>query len=148
MVSDKQAKSRTEYPGLKMDFTSEERANNGRQGGIASGKAKKRQKTFRDSVKAIMECRPLSEDQCDLLAEMGLEPTMLNQIQVAVFDKASRGDVEAARYLRDTAGEKPREGLELGNLDDKPLASLDMSKLTDEQLRIIAARRSEATELD
>ena len=62
---------------------------------------------------------------------------------MAVSGKAAAGDVEATRYLRDTAGEKPREGLELGNLDDKPLASLDMSKLTDEQLRIIAARRAE-----
>ena len=148
MVSEKNDKRTAGMANLKYDFTREEREAMGRQGGIASGKAKRRQKTFRESVKAIMECRPLSEDQCDLLAEMGLEPTMLNQIQVAVFDKASRGDVEAARYLRDTAGEKPREGLELGNLDDKPLASLDMSKLTDEQLRIIAARRSEATDDD
>lgn len=148
MVSEKNDKRTAGMANLKYDFTREEREAMGRQGGIASGKAKRRQKTFRESVKAIMECRPLSEDQCDLLAEMGLEPTMLNQIQVAVFDKASRGDVEAARYLRDTAGEKPREGLELGNLDDKPLASLDMSKLTDEQLRIIAARRSEAADQD
>ena len=148
MVSDKNGQRTGGVANLKYDFTREEREAMGRQGGIASGKAKRRQKTFRESVKAIMECRPLSDDQCGLLAEMGLEPTMLNQIQVAVFDKASRGDVEAARYLRDTAGEKPREGLELGNLDDKPLASLDMSKLTDEQLRIIAARRSEATEED
>ena len=44
--------------------------------------------------------------------------------------------------------QKPREGLELGNLDDKPLASLDMSKLTDEQLRIIAARRADRTDSD
>ncbi len=146
MVSESAKKPQYNVQNLKKDFTTEELSEMGKKGGVASGKARRRQRTFRDSVKAIMECRPLSEDQCDLLAEMGLEPTMLNQIQVAVFDKASRGDVEAARYLRDTAGEKPREGLELGNLDDKPLASLDMSKLTDEQLRIIAARRSEATD--
>lgn len=46
---------------------------------------------------------------------------------IAVTDKAKTGDVEAARYVRDTIGEKPREGLELGNLDDKPLETVDLS---------------------
>lgn len=128
---------------LKMDFTKEELSNMGKKGGVESGKARRKQKTFRDSVKAIMECRVLDEEQAALLKEMGLDDTMLNQIQFAVYEKAARGDVEAARFLRDTAGEKPRDGLELGNLDDKPLASLDMSKLTDEQLRALAARRAE-----
>lgn len=149
-MTKKESCSTVEHAGtrnlLSVEFTPEERAENGRKGGIESGKSKRRQKTFRDSVKAIMECRVLDEEQSALLRDMGLDDTMLNQIQVAVFDKAARGDVEAARYLRDTAGEKPRDGLELGNLDDKPLASLDMSKLTDEQLRIIAARRQELVE--
>ena len=80
--------------------------------------------------------------------EAGIDPTVLNAINLAVSGKAAQGDVEAARYLRDTVGEKPREGLELGNLDDKPLASLDLSKLTDEQLQIIAARRAETSAED
>lgn len=145
-MADKLGSSRAGSENLRMDFTPEERAANGRKGGVESGKAKRRQRTFRESVKAIMECRPLNEDQCALLEEMGLEPTMLNQIQVAVYDKAARGDVEAARYLRDTAGEKPRDGIDLAGDLEKPIASLDMSKLTDEQLRIIAARRSEEAE--
>ena len=61
-------------------------------------------------------------------------------------DKAKTGDVEATRYIRDTIGEKPREGLELGNLDDKPLASVDLSKLSDEQLKAMAAARKASKE--
>ena len=89
-----------------------------------------------------MECTVLDEEQRKALEALGLEPTMLNQIQRAVFDRAARGDVEAARYLRDTAGEKPREGVDV-SLDEKPLASIDMSKLTDEQLQQLAAQRAE-----
>ena len=129
-------------PGLNLDFTPEERAANGRKGGVASGIAKRKQRTFRESIKAIMALQTPDEEKRQVLEALGVDPTVLNAINLAVSGKAAAGDVEAARYLRDTAGEKPREGLEIGNLDDKPLASLDMSKLTDEQLRVIAARRS------
>lgn len=116
------------------------------RGGVASGVAKRRQKTFRESVKALMKCQVVDEEQRKALEEMGLDATLLNQIQKAVFDRAAKGDVEAVRYLRDTAGEKPREGLELGNLDGKPLASIDLSGLTDEQLRALAAQRAEESD--
>ena len=137
------AKPRPTDANLKRDFSSEELAENGRKGGVKSGETRRRQRTFRESVKALMQCGVLDEDQRRTLEAMGLEPTMLNQIQRAVFEKAAKGDVEAARYLRDTAGEKPREGLEIGNLDDQPLMSIDMSKMSDEQLKILAAKRSE-----
>ena len=128
---------------LKYDFTREEREAMGRKGGIASGETRRKQRTFRESIKAILALQTPDEEKQAQLKELGIDDTVLNAINLAVSGKAAAGDVEAARYLRDTAGEKPREGLELGNLDDKPLASLDMSKLTDEQLRIIAARRAE-----
>ena len=128
---------------LRRDFSPEELRENGRKGGVASGVAKRKQKTFRESIKAILALQTPDEAKKAQLEELGIDATILNAINMAVSGRAAAGDVEAARYLRDTAGEKPREGLELGNLDDKPLASLDMSKLTDEQLKIIAARRAE-----
>ena len=123
--------------------THEMRVEAGRKGGIKSGETRSRQKTFRESVKALMRCKPFDEEQCRELEEMGLDVTMLNQIQKAVFEKAARGDVEAARYLRDTAGEKPRDGVDL-DVTEKPIAALDMSKLSDEQLQLLAARAAEA----
>lgn len=128
---------------LKYDFSPEELAENGRKGGIASGRTRRAQRTFRESINAILTCPVQDESVREALEVLGLDPTVLNEINLAVIGKARRGDVEASRFIRDTKGEKPREGLELGNLDDKPLACLDMSKLTDEQLRIIAARRAE-----
>jgi hypothetical protein len=142
-MAEKQDRSWTSSENLRTDFTPEERAENGRKGGVASGETRRKQRTFRESIKAILALQTPDPEKQAQLAELGIDPTILNAINMAVSGKAAAGDVEAARYLRDTAGEKPREGLELGNLDDKPLASLDMSKLTDEQLRIIAARRAD-----
>ena len=112
-----------------------------KSGAIASGESKRKTKTFREAMKALLECEVLDEAQIRTLEAFGLEPTYLNQIGLANIKKAAAGDTEAARFVRDTCGEKPREGIELGNLDDKPLTCLDMSKLTDEQLRAIAAGR-------
>ena len=142
-MADKLEKSWTTADNLRTDFTPEERAANGRKGGIESGKAKRRQKTFRDSVNAILACEVQDPEQKAALEALGIDATMLNQIQVAVYGKAAKGDVEAARFLRDTRGEKPREGIDLAGDLDRPIASLDMSKLTDEQLRALAARRME-----
>lgn len=126
---------------LRQDFTPQERIENGRQGGVKSGETRRRQRTFRESVNALLQCKVQDEEQRKALEALGIDPTMLNQIQLAVYGKAAKGDVEAARFLRDTRGEKPREGVDL-SYEEKPLASLDMSKLTDEQLRRLADQRS------
>ena len=139
-------KKRGNIENLKYDFTPEELASNGAKGGVKSGETRRRQRTFRDSVNAILACKVQDEEQRRALEALGIDPTMLNQIQLAVYGKAAKGDVEAARFLRDTRGEKPREALELGNLDGKPLASIDLSGMTDEQLQALAAQRAEEPE--
>ena len=128
---------------LKYDFTREEREAMGRKGGIESGKSKKRKKLFKETIDIVLACGVQDEEVAERLKALGLDNDYQTAMHLALIEKAARGDTEAARYLRDTRGEKPREGLEIGNLDDKPLASLDMSKLTDEQLRALAARRAE-----
>ncbi|MBQ3327138.1 MAG: hypothetical protein IJG86_05090 [Clostridia bacterium] len=49
--------------------------------------------------------------------------------------KAMSGDTKAAEFVRDTSGQKPVDGLVVGNLDDKPFETIDLTSLTDEQLR-------------
>lgn len=113
---------------------------NGRKGGVASGETRRRQRTFRESVNAILRCQVQDPEQRKVLEALGIDATMLNQIQLAVYGKAAKGDVEAARFLRDTRGEKPRDDVSLA-IEDKPIASLDMSKLSDEDLRRLAEQR-------
>ena len=124
--------------------TPEQHSEDSRKAGIASGESRRRTKTFREAMMAILNGSGGSEEQKAALEALGLEPTYRNLISLANIIKAAAGDSTATALVRDTVGEKPRDGLEIGNLDDKPLACLDMSKLTDEQLRVIAAKKSTA----
>lgn len=139
LTPEEEAKKKREENLVK--FTSETAAEMGARGGVQSGVTRRRQRTFRESVNALLQCKVQDEEQRKALEALGIDPTMLNQIQLAVYGKAAKGDVEAARFLRDTRGEKPREGVDV-SYEEKPLASLDMSKLTDEQLRQLADQRS------
>ena len=110
-------------------------------GGRASGVARRKRRTFRESLKAILALDVNDPAVKRELLDNGLDPTILNAISLGQAVQAQRGNTEAARFVRDTIGEKPREGLEIGNLDDRPLATLDLSKLSDDELRAIAAAR-------
>ena len=118
---------------LKRDFSPEELAENGRKGGVRSGQVRRETKNFREAVQGILDCL-LPEDQREELEALGFEPTYRNQIVLAAIKKSAAGDISAGSFVRDTGGEKPRDGLEIGNLDGKPLECLELSKLTDEEL--------------
>lgn len=109
-------------------------------------KRKKAEKTrnFHLLARYMMEAEIPDEDEAvEELRAHGFEGA---DYQTAVFwgqlKKAIYGlDTEAAKYVRDTAGYKPREGLDIGNLDDKPFSSIDLSKLSNEQLMAMIAKR-------
>lgn len=130
---EKQGKEKPGKENLRHDFTHEERVANGRKGGVRSGEVKRATKSFRESVQALLDCH-LPEDKRGELEALGFEPTYRNQIVLAAIKKGAVGDIAASSFVRDTGGEKPREGLEIGNLDGKPLECLELSKLTDEEL--------------
>ena len=117
-----------------------------RAGGKASQAKQKRRKTQAEIIRQIMELKLTPEEGADKLEALGLDPTWATDANVAGMQKARKGDVESLRYLRDTIGEKPREGLEIGNLDGQPLSTIDLSTLTDEQLRAMIAAREAADE--
>ena len=113
-------------------------------GGVASGAARRRRKTQAEIIRSIMDLKLTPEEGAEALEALGLEPTWATDANVAVMRKARGGDVESLRYLRDTIGEKPREGLEIGNLDGQPLSTVDLSQLSDDQLRAMIAAREDA----
>lgn len=124
---------------LKHDFTHEQRAANGAKGGVASGEARRKNRTMRAVLQSILDCNVPEEEARQRLEALGLDGTIRDDVSMAMIERARRGDVEAGRFVRDTIGEKPREGVDIG-LEDKPIASLDLSKLTDDQLRMLAGR--------
>lgn len=116
------------------------------KGGQASTASRRRRKTQAETLRLILDLKLTEEEGAKRLEELGLDPTWSTDANVAVMQKARRGDVESLRYVRDTIGEKPRDGLEIGNLDGQPLSTIDMSQLSDEQLKALIAARTQPEE--
>ena len=67
----------------------------GKKGGIASGEARRRKKTLREELIALLETNNNNE-----------------KISVAILQKALNGDIQAFTTIRDTIGEKPVDKVE------------------------------------
>ena len=129
------------------EYTESEKAEFHRQGGIASGQSKRRRKTFAETLRAVLASEYPVEDAKKKLQDMGLDGTWMDQLSQAQVDKASRGDTEAFRAVRDTIGENPRQAVDVG-LTNGPVSGMDLSQLSDDQLRAMIAAREEASEND
>ncbi len=136
------------YPNLigRDDRTPEERRESARNAGKASGVSRNKRKTFRESLLTILSMPVDDPKTYELLKNLGLDPTFQTAIDLAQIRQAQKGDTDASRFVRDTVGEKPREELEIGNLANRPFETLDLSKLTDDQLKELAAQRAETQE--
>ena len=112
-------------------------------------RTKERNKNYNKLARYMMEAEIPDEEEAAIeLREHGFDGA---DYQTAVFwgqlKKAINFmDTEAAKYVRDTAGYKPREGLDIGNLDDKPFTQIDLSKLSNEELMAMIAKREEIEE--
>lgn len=123
------------------DRTEENQREIRQKGGLKSGAVRRLKKQQREILREILTLEVTEDEGRKLLIARGLAPDVANGINLAVARKALTGDVEATRYIRDTIGEKPREGIEIGNLDDTPLEYIDLSKLSDDELKAMAAKR-------
>lgn len=83
--------------------TAEEARERGRLGGIKSGEARRRRKTFREEMLAILD------------ADDGRYNT---NICTALIKKAEKGDLVAFTTIRDTIGEKPVDKFETNSNGD------------------------------
>lgn len=131
------------YPNLRTPTTEEARAI-GQKGGIASGESRRKRKTFRESLLTILSMAPDDPEVVEHLKALGLDPTFQTAIDLAQAKVAAKGDTDAARFIRDTVGEKPTDQMEIGGLADRPIQTIDMSKLSDDQLRALAAAKADS----
>ena len=77
----------------------------GKKGGIASGKAKKKRKEFKEALKTALT---VVMDNDKTVQEIGIE---------ALMDKFMKGDPKVFELIRDTIGEKPTEKQEVKVVD-------------------------------
>ena len=77
----------------------------GKKGGIASGKARREKKTLRQCLEILLE-KTIKDKK-------GIEITGAEAVSLKVFEKALKGDIRAFEVLRDTAGQKPVEKVQM-----------------------------------
>lgn len=85
------------------DQSHEEAVKNGQKGGINSGKARRARRTFRELMEEYGKMQ--SKEHPELTND---EAVIFAQYQKAKDEKAI-GSTEAAKFIRDTKGEKPVE---------------------------------------
>ena len=116
------------------------------KGGVKSGEARRKKKTFAEGLRAILDMPARDPETLEALKALGLDGTVRDVLNLAQIKNAEKGDVDAFRLVRDTVGEKPREGLEIGNLADRPFETLDLTQMSDAQLRELAAMKAERSD--
>ena len=129
------------------EMTESEKAEWHSIGGTASAKKRRQKKTFAETLRAVLASEYPVEGAKKKLQDMGLDGTWMDQLSQAQVDKASRGDTEAFRAVRDTIGENPRQAVDVG-LTSGPVSGMDLTQLSDDQLRAMIAAREDAAEND
>ena len=130
------------------EMTASEKAELHSVGGKASAKKRRQRKTFAETLQAALAREITVEQGKEKLQAMGYDGTWMDLLSQAQVDKAAKGDTEAFRAVRDTIGENPRQGIDVTGLDGKPLEGVDLTQLSDDQLRAMIAAREEAAEND
>ena len=103
----------------------------GKKGGEASGKARRKKKAMQEVTKEILNM-PLKAEEldniCDIKSFTSFKDkniTVQEAITIAIMQKALKGDYKAAAFLRDTAGEKAAEKVEVAYTEDKNIREIE-----------------------
>ena len=117
------------------DLTSEELRERARKGGVASGKARREKKAMRETLEllltmALKDGAVANIEKIISIASLnGKNITVQDAIMLKQIQKAMKGDTRAAEYIRDTSGNKPKEGVELSGTVNNPFAGLTTEEL-------------------
>ena len=117
------------------DLTPEERRENARQMGIASGKARRKKKAMKETLEILLSLplengKNIDEEKIKNLAALdGKNVSVQTAILYAQILRALNGDTKAAEYVRDTSGNKLKEGIELSGEINNPFEGLTTDEL-------------------
>jgi len=102
---------------------------------------KARKKEFKKLAKMMLETDlPNNDEVRDALAAAGFEQfDYQSGVLLAQLRKALIGDTEAAKFVRDSSGQKPTDSLQVGQLDDVPVTEMDLSQLSTAELKEMIA---------
>ena len=111
--------------------TREQHSADSRRAGIASGEARRKKKAMKEAINMLLSL-PLKDEKAKAYLEyLGFEEEdMDNQLGlvISIYKEAvAKGNVQAANWIRDTAGDKPVEKVE-ANVENK---NADISAIKD-----------------
>lgn len=99
--------------------TKEEQRQIASMGGIASGVARRKKKTMRDTINLALGLRSeLTDAEIERYMRVGFaDEDIDNQAKIimGIMKLAAEGDIRAAEFIRDTAGEKPKDSMALSH---------------------------------
>lgn len=99
--------------------TREQHSRDSRKAGIASGKARREKKAFKETLEAVlaMSIENGNIDDIDDIQNyaemMGKNISVQEAMVLSMVQKALEGNVKAAEWIRDTAGQKPSDKVKL-----------------------------------
>lgn len=108
------------------------------QGGQASGAARRQYKKQKDIIKELLTLDVPDDTMKEMLKKLGIDPSFGHGINFSLALKALSGDTEAAKYVRDTAGEKPAQAVEVSTPSGPIQIDEKITSLTDAELKKLA----------
>ena len=96
---------------IEHQFTSDQSrtkaAENGKKGGIASGAARKRKKTFREELMTLLPMTDLGKDNQPIINPItGKKQSIQQTITMQLLLKARKGDIKATKLILEALGER------------------------------------------
>lgn len=108
--------------------TKEEQREIQRKGGIASGEARRRKKSIKETLDILLECRP-SEKDLKLMQAQGVDveddATYRQAIAFSIVNRAMKGNTRAFELIRDTVGEMPVQKVQIAEVDEDTVAEVE-----------------------
>lgn len=116
-------------------LTTKEAREIGKKGGIASGKVRRERKAMKDTLASLLSMpmgkgKTVDVDKIKHFAALFDENiTVQEAILLAQIQRAIDGDTKAAEYVRDTSGNKLKEGIDITGSVNNPFAELTTEEL-------------------
>lgn len=131
-------------------MTPERRREAQSKGGKVAAAKNRRRKNMQEIAAQVLSMNLEGADEIrEALKVGGMVDADLNYaagIVMVQTQKAMHGDTKAAEFVRDTSGQKPVDGLMVGNLDNRPFETINFAELSEDQLLALIEMKSEEEE--
>lgn len=98
------------------------------KGGKASGEARRRERTLRNTLEKLLSLPIQDEATRDFIRALGFNDEELDNktaLNVSMYQEALKGNTKAFELIRDTIGEKPTDRLQI---EERPVIRLERPK--------------------